>query len=573
MRFYKYFHKIYELSLSNNAWLLLVFFSILTLLPIIVIGIYNGADLPQHIQFADTFERSVASGDFYPSWAADENLGYGSLGVRFYPPLTSFIFGSVHFVMGDWHTAIWITLLFFTLLGSFGSYLWAKEVVLSSKAIWAGVAFTLMPYHLHEIYNASMYAEFAGYCVIPFSFLFITRICRDGNLQNVLGLAISYAVLVLTHLPSTVFGSPMLCLYGIVLLFQTKNSLNFIKLSLAVAFGLSASSIYWVKMVSEMEYMRNAKFSSFSEHFNYKNQFLLDVFNFSNYELIYFTLIGFSLFALVLGILFSLIYLKFYKIKKEIIAVIIVFFVSIFLTTPFSKPIWMVMPFLQQVQFPWRLLTISSISSSILLVASIESIWNLSNYSQNWKKVVRQYLGSIFLVFLFIWVFIGIQYFRNFLSPAQFNVMAAEKSQAMGFEWFWTSETKEEAFLIKDKVIVANRKVSIINWQSTERSFTVENGTETNARIATLFYPNWRATVNNEPVEVKPAGDGAMFIPIPAEKSTVKLWFQEPFYVILAKYISILTWLFFGLIGLFYCSSKTKILNFVGLKQSWQKIE
>lgn len=540
-KFYKYFYKIHEFSFTKYAWLFLVIFSIFTLLPMVVIGIYNGVDLSQHVQFADTFEKAIISGDFYPSWAANENLGYGSLGVRFYPPLTSFVFGLVDIALGDWHAATWITLLFFTLLGSLGVYLWAKEFIPPSKAIWAGVAFTLMPYHLHEIYNASLYAEFAGCCVITFSFLFITKICKNGNALDVLGLAVSYAVLILTHLPSTVFGSLLLCLYGMVLLFQTKNWLNLIKLSLAVGFGLLASSLYWVKMVTEMDWLRITKFSSIIEYFDYNQHFLFNL----NFESLYFTLFAFLLLVLVLGSLFSLYFLRSIKIKREFVGVITIFFFSLFMTTPLSKPIWMSMPFLQQVQFPWRLLTISSISGSVLLAAGIESIWKLSDYSQNWKKAIHCYVALIFLCLSFIWVFIGIEYFKKVLPPKEFDSMVAEKSQSMGFEWFWTTKTKETVFDIKEKVIAEGREITISSWKPIERTFSVEAGSATKARIATLFYPHWRATVNNISVEPILADDGAMLIPIPSEKSTVKIWFQEPFQIKAAFYITAITWLIF----------------------------
>lgn len=563
-----FYHIIYEFFFTKYPWLLLVFFSVLTFLPMILIGIYNGADLSQHIQFADTFEKAITFGDFYPSWAGDENLGYGSLGVRFYPPLTSFIFAIVHIISGDWHTATWITLLFFTLIGSFGVYLWAKEFISASKAVWAGVVFTLMPYHLHEIYNASLYAEFAGCCLITFSFLFVTKICRNGKILNVLGLAVSYAALILTHLPSTVFGSLMLCLYGLILLFQTRNWSGFIKLSLAVILGLSASSAYWLKMITEMDWLRNAKSYSNIEYFDYNRHFLFNFFNLEDFDLIYYTFFAFLLLVLVSVSLFSLYIFRFTKTKSELVGVTVVFFCSLFMTTPLSKPIWIIMPFLQEVQFPWRLLTISSICGSILLSAGIESICNLPAYSQDWKKSIRNCLILIFLLFLLSWEFIGTQYFKNVLSHNDYNIMAAEKSQSMGFEWFWTTKAKEELFLINDKVIAKDRETNITNWQPSERDFEVKTGKETTVRGATLFYPHWKATVNNNLVEPILADDGAILIPIPAENSIVKLWLQEPFYIILAKYISMLTWLLLGLSGLFYVLSGKQIFNFVRSKQN-----
>ena len=560
------FSKLTELANSKYRLFILLGASVLTLLPMIFIGVYNGGDLYQHAQFGTTFQSAISSGDFYPSWAANENLGYGGLGVRFYPPLTPFLWAVTRIISGDWHTATWTTFLFFTVVGSIGTYQWAKEFVSSSKAVWAGLIFILMPYHLIEIHNASMYAEFAGCSVITFSFLFVTRICRRGNFFDVIGLGVSYGILILTHLPSSVIGSLALFLYALTLIFQNKIWSTIIKLFISVLLGILASSIYWTRMAFEQSWMRNTKFWKDS-HFDYHFNFLITSPWFDNRQLWFFNLILISFLILVLFSIFSLYLDKNHKTKNNLRGVAIIFLFSVFMTTSLSQPIWSVTPFLHEVQFPWRWLTITSISGAVLIAAGIEPVRKLYFQSKNWKIIIQSFISVTLVLFSAIFILIVIEFQLTHIPAREFDNWIIEKSQSMGAEWFWTTDAKEEVFMVKDKVIVADREVNITDWQSTDRDFIVESGIETNARIATLFYPHWRATVNNQLVEVKPASDGAIFIPIPAEKSIVKIWFQEPFYIILAKYISILTWLFFGLIGLFYVFSRKRTSILIGSKQ------
>src|SRR3954470_12575936 len=95
-----------------------VFVSLLFVAPTYFLGVYDGPDIPQHFQFADTFERAILSGDIYPSWADHENLGYGSVGVRFYPPIFSVVLALAHIITNNWHAAICLVFFCFSLIGT-----------------------------------------------------------------------------------------------------------------------------------------------------------------------------------------------------------------------------------------------------------------------------------------------------------------------------------------------------------------------------------------------------------------------------------------------------------------------
>ena len=82
-------------------YLLLIFLiSGLMVLPIYWLGIPRGNDLPQHYQFALTFQESLQNGIFYPSWSAASNFGYGDVGIRFYPPLAYYVLVFFEWITG-----------------------------------------------------------------------------------------------------------------------------------------------------------------------------------------------------------------------------------------------------------------------------------------------------------------------------------------------------------------------------------------------------------------------------------------------------------------------------------------
>ena len=554
--FWHFVSKIYSLSEKRYVYVLVLGIAVLTLLPMILFGVFNGGDLIQHVQFASTFENSIRNGNLYPSWGGFENSGYGSNGVRFYPPAVPFSLGLARILTGDWLAANSLVFLIFTIVGSFGVYLWAKEYLCSSKAVWASVFFILMPYRLIEIHNASTYAEFAGIAVLPFSFVYLTRICRDGKYADVLGLAMAYAALILTHLPSTVIGSLSLFVYALLMLPKGKIFSTLLKLATAVALGVCASSIYWSKMVFERDWLRITKFWH-DEFFNYSINFLFTSPWFDARQLWFFNLILLSMIFLVIGCVIGIYYKKRTEDKVRMRGLIGLFFGAVFMTTILSQPIWAILPYLHEVQFPWRWLTVASLCASVLAAIGIESLSRLLKTSNKWEKPVKGFVISISILFIFIYGLIWTGFQLNYIPAGEYESWVVEKSQGIGGEWFWTTFTKEEAFSIREKIIAEDRTVEIILWEPEKRVFTVEAGKATNARVATLFYPYWRATVNNQPIDLKIADDGSILTVLPSEKATVEIKFEEPLLVKTAAYVSVATWLVFTLAVLYLLTQMT----------------
>ena len=84
-----------------------------------------------------------------------------------------------------------------------------------SSAMWAAILYALAPYHVNQLYQAFLLAEFAGAAVLPFAFGFVERVCRRGRYSDIAGLAATYAFLILTHLPLAVMGSLALAIYSL----------------------------------------------------------------------------------------------------------------------------------------------------------------------------------------------------------------------------------------------------------------------------------------------------------------------------------------------------------------------
>ena len=515
-----------------------------------------GYDLPHHYQCAITFLDSIRTGDLYPSWSLNRNFGFGGMETRLYPPLSHYSLALAFLLIGNWHLATWLTLFFFTFAGSLGVYLWAREYVKPFHAVFAGSVFALLPYHLTQIYNTFFYAEYAGTSFLAFVFLFILRVCRRRRLSDVLGLGISYALLILTHLPLTVIGSICFLLFALSLL-KRKNCIDqILALSAGMLIGLGGSAFFWIKVLQERHLL--AKTLIYADPWlNYIYHFLAtplqsftDDVHLSVYENATFFYDLMFLCAVGLAFAFSIPTLAAGAKEKlrGLSGVGLVFAAAIFFATPFSGPIWDRVILLQELQFPWRWVAIICVVAPVIAAHGLEPllVW--------FRNSMRPAALIIVGVLCFVVTFSFFQIVRPapFIAIADIEPTVALGETTEGFTFWWTIWSRKEAFEQKEKVLATGREVQIKAWNSTDREFEILGGDSAAiARAAVYYHPNWRVSVNGRAVEARPDENGALIFDIPYETSHVDLRFVEPPAVKIATRVSQSVWISLGLLLLF----------------------
>src|ERR1043165_9622585 len=119
--------------------LLVVGVSVLAVVPVLLFGIPSNRDLSNHFRFALPFYDAIAGGNFYPSWLAESNGGYGDPSFRFYPPALYYLLSAFRCLTGEWYVATLLTVVFVAVAGGLGISLWAGAVLPSSGAMWVGL--------------------------------------------------------------------------------------------------------------------------------------------------------------------------------------------------------------------------------------------------------------------------------------------------------------------------------------------------------------------------------------------------------------------------------------------------
>lgn len=514
--------------------------ALVALIPIFIWGIPVGPDLNNHYRFAVAFHDSIREGKLYPGWLSASNLGYGDPRVRFYPPGLYYLMSAARAVSG-WYSATLLTFSFLSILGSLGVYFWSRSLLSTRNAMWAGIIYAIAPYHINQIYRSSMLAEYAACSVLPFAFAFVDRVCRKGKAVDIAGLSVAFALLILLNLPLTLIGSVSLGVYAVLRIKKEMFRQTLLKLGTASLTALAATAFFWSTVLWELRWIKGSTVEP-NIYYDYRVNFLFSHSNLTNYGAWYTNLLGLVTIAFLLPALIFVKRALFAKDRdKAFTGIFVMALFSFLMATEISRPVWAILPKLGEVQFPWRWLGITSMFGSILLATSIPK------WTERLRDKFRPRDLAIGVALALSVLFLGSQvvWEAEYLQGEEFQSKFPHSPGAPSFkEWLpvWANDMGHMQKMASE-VEANNRVVKLNSWEAERRSFQIESGPATEARVRTYYYPLWKATSEGKPLAVRPAEDGALLITIPSGETNVELQFREPRRVDIARFVSDCGWM------------------------------
>jgi uncharacterized membrane protein len=505
---------------SNLALIAAVCFAVMV--PAVLWGIPSNLDLTNHFRFALPFYDAIASGNFYPSWLAESNGGYGDPSFRFYPPAFYYLLAGARFLIGNWYDATLVVFIVFSVASGLGIYLWARSFLSSQTATFAAIFYALAPYHINQLYQAAMLAEWAGSAVLPFVFAFVDRVIQRGKPRDIAGLAISYGLLLFTHLPLAVIGSLALLVYTFVRLEGPGKLLTLAKLSFGVVLGLSVSAVYWVTMISEVEWIAADRLEPNSLP-GYSNNFVLSALSPDNLTVWWVNIL--TLMTLLLCAPAVFFFFRNSSAQRRVVRpIIVVTAFALFMALPLSWPIWRVLRPLQETQFPWRWLAIFSMGASVVAAAAVPLALSAARKLDRSKLLLMFGAMAIAVAFTFSHSVREAVYFPR----TKFDSMVTSVRGTPSLNYWLPFRAQPNPRKMPTEVEIAGRNVTVTSWQPEQRSFSVDAGTATAARIRTFYYPHWVARNETGILPTRRDNDGALLIDLPQQATSVQLDFREP---------------------------------------------
>jgi hypothetical protein len=414
--------------------------------------------------------------------------------------------------------------------------------------MWAGIFYAVAPYHLNELYQALLLAEFAAAAVLPFAFAFTERVCRYRRAKDVAGLAAAYALLVLTHLPLTVIGSIALLFYALLRIDRNQIWRTISALSISVGIGLAASACYWANMLAELKWIRADDVNP-EPSLDYRYNFVLSNFSAEAVNvwwtniLLLFTVAMFWPAVVLIKRSSRAAFAKSQPSSGRItISVTVVLALSLLMAMPLSRPIWNLIRPLQETQFPWRWLSITSMAGAVLIGLSIPFWARLMRTRM--RPLAMFALGTIAIGFAFSLSHIVRE--ARWLTPAQFQqTLNAIPGSPSVYQWLpvWVHEPFPQ---MATQVEAEDRSVTIDSWTPEKRVFHIAAGNAGEARVRTFFYPHWKASAGNQQLATRPDQSGALIVTLPKDAAEITLKFREPKRVQGAAGFTALGWISIG---------------------------
>jgi len=217
---------------------------------------------------------------------------------------------------------------------------------------------------------------------------------------------------------------------------------------------------------------------------------------------------------------------------------------TVIMSTPVSRFIWTVVRPLQQTQFPWRWLAITSMAVPIVMAAALPYWESVAKGKKRSLAILAA--GSIAISIAFSAAH-TVREAKNF-DATQFARTLQEIPGSPGVSQWWPSWVHEPFQKMTTAVESPGREVAIERWDPEHREFIVSAG-KGDVRVRTFFYPHWKAFSGSHELSVRPDKDGAILVGVPENASKVVLHFQEPGRVRLTTAISLLGFiLIFGLL-------------------------
>jgi hypothetical protein len=500
--------------------------SLVTTLPLFLSNsLIISQDILWHFVWSEQFYKALTEGVLYPRWV-DTPFGYGSPTFIFYAPLTFYVISLINMITNSIVLSMKIAIYLSFFFSGLGMYFFARKLNGERAGLVSGVLYQLLPYHIFDLFSRGVVPELLAFIWFPLILLYIKKIFTDGRSSSVALMSCSYAGLIMTHLVSAFMFTFVVVGYGLYLSLINKKG-AMLKVLFAMVLGLGLSSIYLVPVIFERSFIH----IELIKIFNFKDSFLFIKNNLLKRE--FYPIVHGIVILEVTFLIFSFLLIRKKIIRSDNIFFVLLLLISLFLTTPLSIFIWRYTPEFSNLQFPWRWLTFSGLSVSIIG----------GNLIGNFKGEVRRPAGIFLLTLVIISFFMMLQ--TSFFKKGEIEHWRTHPGLFSPFEYrpVWLTDPGR-ILLPAEKVIIVKGagSISITDWKSNRRILSTTGDTPLTIKFSTFFYPGWTAKIDgrNAPIAID-KNSGSMLIDIPKGKHALTLKFQDTPIRYYSKIISLLS--------------------------------
>jgi hypothetical protein len=501
-------------------------------LPVLITG-FPGLthDGRVHEVWYTNFAAQLWAGDLYPRWLQNLDMGLGGPSFYFYPPTPYYITSLFQPLFAGqphgWHV-LGLSIGLALMLSGVTAYAWLIETADRWPAAIASILYMAMPYHFAiDIHSRGAFGEVWSFVWMPLVLCCAQKIVKRPTLAAAAGLAVSYAGLITTHLPTTLIFSviPPVWVWWMAAPGTRIRAVIWTGLSMALGIGLSA--IYLVPAMRDqanvtMDAMRTGDFHYAKAYFLQRNARGELVLARNVYER---GLFWIAVAAAAVGVCAAIVVRR-HRATRPMRATIfwsIVGIVSVFMMFPISAPVFELIPTVQLIQFPWRF-------QAILCVAVIALVAEGLSAMRGQRDALDVRLLAFGGILVFQWVLFAewplqLTSFGTNRQLHETSPWKARNTNTAEYRPHWVTgdmariqkQLRGEADTIP-QLFAGAGTARVARWRPRDIVVQTDAPAAQRLEIRQFYYPGWTATLDQKTqIPVQPADTtGIIRVDVPA---------------------------------------------------------
>ncbi len=520
-----------------------------------------------HITTIAQFYNALKDGEFPVTWAN----GFANYGLPI--PLvahqtTSYLGAFFQFFTHNPVQAYNLVMLLGIFLSSAFFYRFLRYHFSDNYSLVSAIVFTFAPYRITNAYIRGALPELFGAVFLPVVLIGVYQVVKEQKRIGLLWITLGTLFLALTHPMMLVLSGLVIVPYALYLLWPVqKHWRQVVIIVVAASLGLLIAGYYLVPLLVEIKYF---SYGTTSDHFRPQGGFL----QFPDYFIdnwMYFgpehpgpranTLTMGSIESLIVTLGFLVFAFQYRKGKKkslrdtQLLPWLVMAVSGVFLMTTWSTQLYRVIFVLNNVQYPWRML------SGLMFVSPFILAWLLA-------KINRPHLGFLIVLLVVIIRFPQL-YGKNFMKYDLKNYdFTTANLHTDNMNTLWMGNSREYPTKTKQfEIIGGEGSVTPEVLKNASRTYRIQAREPIRMFDATFYFPGWKVYVDGQPTEIEfqdPNYRGLITYHVPAGDHEVRVRFEPTKIRILGMLVTGAGVV--GTMGLFWALRVKKVRELVLLK-------
>lgn len=465
-------------------------------------GIPGGnSDLRIHLLRAAAVEQAFEQGVIWPRWVPDVYQGLGAPVFHHYSPGLYWLVAAVHWAGVRLDTALRLVITCAFFLSGMGIYGWLQKIFSKPAALAGAALFLAQPHFIFaEYYYLGDYPQMLALLLLPICLWAVTALHFRPTSWHWLSAVVALSVFVLSHNLTAVKGAFILLLFWVFLGLVYKRFEGLVSSALAALAAASVTAAFWLPAFLDLPFVQYE--NALNVRINYKAGFysLLELISFQPAFLDSsagnplmppaFTFGVIQGLALILCLVSSV----FAKARKRRLWGLAGCFLSLLflvLTMPISEPVWQSLPWLNFLQFRFRLLPFATFGSLTAAAFAID-VWPERH---RWIPVFVFLFGAILPSFPYL--FPSLASFTSFWSVDAVPGRSVIGGREQALDWDFIAGTNE--FLVRGAELdivkgpKAEPDATSLRWTSPHAAEAALSSQAAPFLIRLHFHPGWDA--------------------------------------------------------------------------------